>query len=160
MGTDRLSLFKGEVYGGYMEQFYNPAIGGAQSGPSFGGKLTWSPLEYLTVSGAAGTSYGSSVASAATPTAATPTQEVNANLNVTYALAQNWSASARVNYLTEYYLGVSRIDHDWTGGVTLNRQFWRNLYGTADYQIVEVDSNYPGASFVQNIYSLGLTYKF
>ena len=160
LGADQLSLFKGEIYGGYQEQRYSASIGGTRGGAAFGGKIAWLPTEFLSVTANLGESLSTSVASELTPTLASATKTTAANLTIAYALARTWSASAHLNFANSNYIGSSRVDDDWSAGVTLNRRIWENLDATADYQLTRVDSNYANASFTQNVISLGLTYKY
>ena len=160
IGSDQLSLFRGEIYGGYQEQFYRSALGGAQGGAAFGGRISWLPTEFLTFSLSLDQSLGTSAATSLTATNPSATETTSANFSANYALAQTWSASAHVGYSDIRYIGSPRIDDDWSGGVTLNRQIWENLDATLDYQLNRVTSNFADASYTQNVYSLGLTYKY
>jgi hypothetical protein len=54
----RLSLFSGEVFGGYMVQRYPNANFGSQSAPTFGGSVSWLPTEDIVVTLAAQQSIG------------------------------------------------------------------------------------------------------
>jgi hypothetical protein len=160
LGSDRLSLFKGEIYGGYQRQIYSASLGGAQGGATFGGKLSWLPTEFLTLTASLGQSLSTSVVSSLTPTSASATKTTSADLTVAYALAQTWSASAHLNFANAVYIGGSRVDNDWSAGLTFSRRIWEDLSATADYQLTRVDSNFVNASFTQNIFSLGVTYKY
>jgi hypothetical protein len=160
VGSDQLSLFNGEIYGGYQEQFYRSALGGAQGGAVFGGRVSWLPTEFLTFSLSLDETFGTSAATSLTATTPSATETTSANLSAKYALAQTWSASAHVGYVDVRYIGTPRVDGDWMGGVTLDRQIWENLDATLDYQLSRVNSNVADASYTQNVYSLGLTYKY
>ena len=160
VGSDQLSLFKGEIYGGYQQQYYTAALGGEQNSPVFGGRVSWFPTQFITVTANADDSFGASAASSLTPSQVSASNTATANLAVNYALAATWSAAAHVSFADTTYTGSSRVDHDYGAGLTLNRQIWQNLAGTFDYQLNSVQSNYVNASYVQNIVSLGLTYKY
>jgi hypothetical protein len=60
IGSDRISLFNGEVHGGFAsQQFANPAIG-TVSVPVFGGSLSWYPTRFITVTYNADRTFGTS----------------------------------------------------------------------------------------------------
>ncbi len=160
LGSDQLSLFKGEIYAGYEEQFYRSAIGGAIGGATFGGKISWLPTEFITVSAKVAQSLGTSIASSLTPTIASATETTSASLKVVYALAQTWSAAAHVDFSNVHFYGSPRTDDDWGAGLTFSRRVWENLDGTVDYQLSRVNSNFADASYTQDVISLGLTYKY
>jgi hypothetical protein len=158
LGADPLSLFKGEIYGGYAEQDYDAALGGAQGGSVFGGRLSWLPTAYLTLSSSLEQNFSTSAAISPTPTKVSPTKDTSANLTIEYALAQTWSASAHLGFTNASYIGSSQTDEDWSTGLTFRRQIWKNLSATLDYQFNRVVANYSNASYTQNVVSLGVTY--
>ena len=60
IGFDRISLFRGEIYGGYATQwFQNPTIA-TTSIPVVGGRLTWLPTPLLTFTVTADRAFGTS----------------------------------------------------------------------------------------------------
>lgn len=160
LGADHLSLFKGEIYAGYQEQFYHPTLSNDIGGGVFGGKVYWYPTQFLTFSAKVDESLGTATYVSPTDPIGSSTKVTSADLKADYAMSTVWSATAHLDYANTLYVGASRIDNAWAVGATLNYKIWGNFLATLDYQLARLDSNSPGASFTQNIVSLGLTYKY
>ena len=160
VGTDRISLFKGELFAGYQQQFYRTAAYGSPTAPVYGGKLYYYPTEYLTFTGAVDEAF--SVATFVSPSNPTgsATKATSVSLRADYALAQQWSAGARFGYSDILYIATPRVDNSLAGGATLNYRIWSNFNATLDYQYMQVASNYSAASYARSIVSLGVTYKY
>ncbi len=160
LGTDRISLFKGEIYAGYQQQLYDYAAFGSPSSPVYGGKISWFPTRAVTITAALDETYQDSglttsnnpTGSAAHVTAATTTMQ--------YAMAREWNASISGGYADVLYVVGGRHDHRWNAGSTLNYEIARNLFATFNYTLVLVESNAVGGSFTRNQFSLGGTYKY
>ena len=160
LGTDRFSLFKGEIYAGYQQQLYDYKAFGAPSSPVYGGKISWFPTRAWTISASLDESYqdsgllisGNPTGSAAYVTAATT--------SVLYAMSRQWTASLTGGYANVVYVSGGRHDHRWSAGPTVNYEIWRNLFATLNYSLVKVESNAEGGSFTRNQFSLGATYKY
>jgi uncharacterized protein (PEP-CTERM system associated) len=157
-GVDPVSLFKGEIYGGVQAQYYDVSIGGPQIAPTLGGRLSWSPTSYLTVSGKIAEAFSTSASSSLTPTSAAATKVASAELAVNYALARNWSATARIDFAHTSFIGSSRVDEDWSVGLSGSRQISKNLSLTAEYELAHVSSNVSDANYTENTVTIGLTY--
>jgi len=160
LGTDRISLFKGEVYAGYQQQFYRSAAFGVVDAPAFGGKLYWYPTQYLTFAVNVDESIGTATFVSPSNPNGSPTKTTAVGLRAEYALAEAWSAVARGGYSYVDYVNNTRVDNTWNAGATLNYKIWRNLSATFDYQFAAVVSNYAAASYTRNIVSLGATYRY
>jgi hypothetical protein len=160
LGTDRISLFKGEIYAGYQQQNYAYSGFGTHSSPVYGGKISWFPTRAWTLSLALDETYqdsglqisGNTLGSAAFVTAATTTLQ--------YALSRQWSASISGGYADVVYVSGGRRDQRWSAGATLNYEIARNILATAGYTLVLVESNAAGGSLTRNQFALGATYKY
>ncbi len=161
LGTDRLGLFRGEIYAGYQQQLYeDSALFGSPSSPVYGGKVyyyptrDWSLLASLdeTYQDSGLTTYGNTTGSAARVTTAA--------LSANYALARQWSASVNGGYSDVSYITGGRHDERWSAGTTVNYEIARNIAATFSYSLVLVESNAIGGSFTRNQFSLGATYKY
>jgi hypothetical protein len=159
LGSDRLGLFRGEIYAGYQRQFYEQqsASGGS---PVYGGKLIWSPTPAWTVNASLDETYQSSALALAGNTSGGPAHVTAALVGISYAMSKSWSASVRGGYSDAVYIVGGRVDHQLTSGVTFNYTVLRNLLLTFDYTFFDVISTAPSASFVRNQFTLGTTYKY
>jgi hypothetical protein len=159
-GSDRLSLFRGEIYGGYQHQIYDAPLSGAAGSPVFGGKVYWYPTRAWTVT----TSLDETFSDSSNPTPSNPRGDparvTTPQLNVAYQLSQLWSAQWNGRFDHSVYLGSSRLDNAWTTGAMVKYEIARNFQLSLDYSYVQVDSNAADSSYVNNIVSLGGVYKF
>lgn len=160
LGTDRISLFRGEVFAGYQRQDYeNPAFG-TVSNFAFGGKLSWYPLRELTLRLEVDRSIADSTLFTPGNPTGSPTEVTGVLLRSDYRLTDVWSLSARAGYDFVDYTQTPREDNQWLAGLTASYFVWRDLALTFDYEYINLDSNFAANSFTRNIYTIGGTYKF
>jgi Putative beta-barrel porin 2 len=161
IGSNRIGLLRGQIYGGYQAENYSSAAIGTVSSSVFGGQVYYYPLRELTLSLAVDRTIGASLLA---PTAALPagtaTLVTDALVQATYALAPEWTANGRGGYIRTDYIGSIRRDNAWTLGMTVSYSIWRSFGLTLDYQHVELASNVPLAGFSRDVVSVGLTYKY
>jgi Putative beta-barrel porin 2 len=172
IGFDRISLFKGEIYGGYATQWFaNPLIA-TDSIPVVGGRLTWLPTPLVTLTLTADRAFGTSdfinTAGIVQPIIAPTTGLLpgSVTVNTSASLIGTWdfsrlltfSATVSDNHLQ--YLTSTRQDDllSFVGGVTF--KVWQNLGLTVNYTHQHLYSNFPGAPFSTDFVSLGGSTKF
>jgi hypothetical protein len=160
LGTDRISLFKGEIYAGYQQQLYDYALFGSPSSPVYGGKISWFPTRAITVSASLDETYQDSGLTTATNMTGSAAHVTAAMSTIQYAMAREWTASVYGGYADVLYITGGQHDHRWSAGSTLNYEIARNIFATFNYSLVLVESNAIGASFTRNQLSLGGTYKY
>jgi hypothetical protein len=160
VGTDRISLFRGEIYAGYQQQDYeNPAFG-TVSNFAFGGRLSWYPLRELTARLTVDRVIADSTLFTPGNPTGSPVEDTGVLLLTDYRLTDIWSLSARLGYDFIEYTQTPRRDDQWLAGLTASYFVWRDLALTLDYQYITLESNFAANSFARNIYTLGGTYKF
>ncbi len=160
LGTDRISLFKGEIFAGFQQQDYAYSAFGSHSSAVYGGKISWFPTRAWTISLALDETYqdsglpifGNPLGSAAFVSAATAT--------VQYAMSKQWSASFSGGFANMTFLSGGLHDQNWTASATLNYEIARNILATAGYTLVLAESNVVGGSLTRNQFALGATYKY
>ena len=160
IGTDQIGLFKGEVYAGYQSERHDFAPLGTVNGGVAGGRIYYYPLREMTISASVDESLGVSLLATAPGAFGTNTRATTALLQATYALAQQWAASARFGYIRTDYIDTVRTDDAWTGGATVTYSVWQNFGLTLDYQHVALSSNVPLQSFTRDVVTLGGTYRY
>lgn len=160
IGTDRVSLFRGEVFAGYQRQDYDNAAIDTINGSVLGGRLFWYPTRDLVI----GLDADRRLTEATLPTPGnafgSPVETTSIVLKADYILTDTWSASARLGYSLIDYQESSREDDQWQGGVTVSYFIWRNLAATFEWQYTDLQSNTAGNSFQRNIFTAGATYKY
>jgi len=176
-GSDLVSLFRGEVYGGYQSQSSEQNfLGGTVSKPTYGARLLYYPTPYLTFTA----TVDQTLAAAAAPTAlatrlgqwSPASLNTQSKLQVDYAFSPFWTAYVRGGYGETRWTNSLRGDTAWAAGVGVNYTFWRNMAITLDYQFQKTSSNAGGLfnvlgfsnstgwGYVQNVVSAGVTYRY
>ena len=160
LGTDRLSLFRGEIFGGIQQQFYEHHVVKTATSPVFGGKIFWYPTRALTVRLAVDQTFSDS----STPTPSNPggyPQRVTAaQLSINYQFARDLYLAARVGYDRAAYLGVDRRDTAWRAGASLSYDMYRSLGIVLDYDYTQLVSTAPNASYTRNAVTVSLKYQY
>jgi hypothetical protein len=161
LGSDRIGLFRGELYAGFQAENYNSAATGTTNGPLFGGRGSYFPLPELTINASVDETIGASLL-ATTPTspAGTSTKVTNFLAQANYALAPEWTASGRGGVTLTTYGGSSRRDDAWAVGTTVTYSVWRSFGITCDYQHTALSSNVPLTGFTNDVFTLGVSYKY
>ena len=144
LGSDRISLFQGEIYAGYQQQIYDYTLFGAPSSPVYGGRISWFPTRAVTVTAALDEFYQDSGLALADNYTGSAAHVTSATINAQYAMSRQWTASLGGGYSDVLYLSGGRHDHRWTTGSTLNYEIWRNLSATLNYSLVLVDFERSG----------------
>ena len=160
IGTDRISLFRGEIFAGYQRQNYDRAGFDDVTGAVFGGKLYWYPTRDLVWELDVDRSLGDSTLRSAGNENGSPTETTSFLLKGDYLLSDIWKVSGKAGYtFTDYELST-REDSLWVAGTTVSYYVWRNLAATFDYQYINLDSNISVNSFDRNLYTVGATYRY
>jgi hypothetical protein len=164
VGTDRLGLFRGEVFAGYQAEHPTSSTttsnAASNAAPVFGSRLSYEPTRYWTLSGALDESLGvSTVTNTSTPQGSAA-RVTTALLQSTYGISREWTASVRIGYTHAQYVGSSELDNSWLAGASFDYTLWRNIALRLDYQFTKLFSNVPLNSFTRDIVSLGVSYKY
>mgnify|MGYP001765184786 CR=1 FL=1 len=181
VGSDLISLFRGEIHAGWQRQSsVRGAFAGAAS-PTVGARLFYYPTQYLTLSatvdhtltsaGAPVGNFGAAATGALSPwLASAGGRTLQMRAQVDYAFSPDWSAFARAGYGQTRWSQWGRRDVAWSAGAGMSYSFWRNVALTLEYQVTRTASGNvwlaslwgagAAAGYVQNIASVGLTYRY
>lgn len=160
IGSERISLFRGEVYAGYQQQnFEDPRIDEA-AGSVFGARVSWFPTRDLTISAAVDQSLSASVPESGTFVLPDVTHATTAALRANWLALHNLSASVQVGYQFVDYENQVREDNVWRAGVGLTYMVTPRLGLAADYEYTTLDSNVPDASYDRNRVTVGARVQF
>jgi hypothetical protein len=160
IGSDRIGLFNGELYGGVMTQTFASSAFSTYTGPVYGGRVSWYPTRFLT--------FGVS----ADQTLATSDFAINPALpggvvkNNTKKITASWEATRKVTFnaaleaIQMNYFNAGRIDDiiNLKGGV--GYMFTERFGLTLDYTNSNLHSNVAGASYSRNFISIGGKSRF
>lgn len=187
VGSDLISLVRGEVYGGVASQASSHGFFGARTMPVFGGRLAYYPTRQLTLAATIDQSFTAPAMQGTspfglwvlyTPTAATRTLQAKAQAD--YKITDYWNAYARLGWgqsqSSGYYNYGATFLSAWTqpsnvtiwgAGAGMSYTFWRNVALTFEYNFAKSIPNNPNnlawwtpTSVTQNTVSAGLTYKY
>ena len=172
VGSDRISLFNGEIYGGYAQQQFEDPTVGTVSVPVFGGKLYWYPTRFLSFTFKADRAFGTSDLSQSlvnpgpiiNPTTGllpgSPTDRMTEIFRADWDFSQHFAFTAGLQNQQQNYLNSFRKDDllTFTGGVTY--KLWPNLGVQVTYNHQHLYTNVAGASYSSDFIAFGGTSKF
>lgn len=160
IGSERISLFRGEVFAGYQRQDYDSATVGTVSGDILGGRVSWFPTRDLEFELEADRTIGDSTLPAPGNESGSPVEATSVLLRGDYAVSDIWSLSAVLGYTLADYETTVRKDNQWVVGTTVSYAIRRNLSATFDYRHTDLDSNIASNSFSRDVYTFGATYRY
>ena len=188
LGSDMVSLFKGEIWGGVQAQASAEGYFGATVAPTYGARVSYYPTRDLTVGLSVSSNLGEvtatrigsttplGVAAAFQPSAISQTQQ--ALLQADYVVNSYITASLRGGLGKTETTTPESGSIVWSGGATINYTFWRNIALTLNYQFTKTATSQtltaldyltnPGnltnpqapSGYVQNLVSAGMTYHY
>jgi hypothetical protein len=171
LGSGRINLFNGEIYGGYATQRFEDPTVGTTSMPIVGGRLSWFPTRFLTYTLTADRQFGTSdflanglgvspvsIGGGLLPGAVTTT--TTARLSGTWDFSRLLSFNASVSEQRIDYLNSTRRDDllTYVGGVVFKIN--PGLGIQVNYTHQNLYSNFPGAPFTRDFISAGAQSKF
>ena len=160
LGSDRISLFRGEIYAGYQQQFYQNAFIGTGSSPVLGGQVYWYPTRWLTIRAALDQTFTDSSLPTATNPVGYPSKATTARLSATFKPAKDFTATWRASYEHTTYLGSTRRDDGWRTGIEAGYQVHSNVELLGSYEFAKVYSTDPYGGYTRNSVSLGMKYRY
>jgi hypothetical protein len=169
LATNRLGLYRGEIFAGYQAQRSDQAVLASPSASSsisstvLGGRLSYEPTRFLTIRALLDETLGISQVTDASAPPGTSTRMTTAMLQVDYAMSRVWTVSGRLGYInTLFVTGLTdpRHDNSWLAGIKYNYVFSPNFGLTLDYQYINLDSNVPMVGLTRNLVTLSGTYKY
>jgi Putative beta-barrel porin 2 len=175
IGSSRISLFSGEIYGGYASQRFEDPTVGTTTIPVLGGRLSWFPTRFLTFTLNGDRTFGTSdfntnrlggltpalitnILPGLQPGSVTTTTTVQ--LGAQWAFSEKFSFNGSVGDQLQDYLTTSRRDNllSMTGGVTYT--IWPGFGINATYTHQHLYSDIQGASFTRDFISVGGSSRF
>lgn len=160
LGTARISLFNGEIYGGTWTEHFNDPLMPSFTQPIYGGRLSWFPTRFVTVTGSFDQSLGTSDFRPAISNTGTVTKVNTSKLMASWSIHRDVNLEGSVQFQSYEYLGSTRVDDVSTYGSKITYMFTERLGITLDYSYTILTSDTPGASYNRNSVSLGAISKF
>lgn len=167
IATDRIGLYRGEIFAGYQSQRSEQVISGNPSwsghGTVFGARVTYEPTRFLAIRAVVDETLGVSQVNDPTVPAGTLTRLLSALLQADYTMARDWTLSGRYGYINTSYLsdfGGSRHDDGWLAGLKYSYTSSANLGIAVEYQYIVLNPNGLNAGFTRNVITLSGTYRY
>ncbi|WP_029002492.1 outer membrane beta-barrel protein [Azorhizobium doebereinerae] len=157
LGTDRISLFRGEIFAGYQSQDFGSASLGTVDSPVVGGAVSWFPTRDLTFKLTADQTIAVSTPSLAFSADnvgfydSYVTKNTAVGLTGTYTINRQWSSNAGLTYTHSDYVGQPRVDDQYGATVGVTYMMLNNWGINLSYTYTNVDSNIPTDSYTQNV---------
>ena len=160
LGSGRIGYFKGEIYGGVLsEQFSDPSAP-TLTRPAYGGRISWYPTRFLTVTGSLDQSVATSDFNPNVLLPGSPTVVDTAKLVASWAMLRKVTLEGRAEFRHYQYLGSNRLDDGWLFGAKAIYWLTEKVGITLNYQYGMLNSNVAGVDYNRNFVSLGATSKF
>ncbi len=140
----------GEIYAGYLQQFYDDSDLDNVSAPTFGGALAWNATTLTTVSVAVERAVFETTATGASAYVST-----SGELTVDHELLRNVILTAGGAVTNNDYEGIDRTDWFYIGNLSARYLLNRNLYLSAGYLFRHRTSDEEN-NFDQNVFRIGL----
>jgi Putative beta-barrel porin 2 len=159
-GSDLISLFRGEIFAGYLRQkFDNPTIGVVNS-PVVGGRLSWFPTRFLTFTVSADETFGTTDFNALAFTPGSPTKITTVNVNGNWDFSSRFAFAAGFSNQQLNYLDSFRRDDFAVIRAGIIYKVTPGLGIQLGYAHQHLYSNFPGAPYSRDLVTLGGNTKF
>ena len=144
----------GEVYAGYLEQFYEDDALSTTSAPTFVGALTWNATTLTTVNARVARTVQET-----TEIGSSGILRTAGELSADHELLRNLILTAGLTITNDDYENIKRNDYYYIPGLNMRYLMNRNLYANIGYQFVHFITNGRDStdeSFDQNVFRIGL----
>ncbi len=160
LGSDRISLFRGEIYAGFQQQFYQNYTLGTASSPVLGGQVYWYPTRWITLRAAVDQTFTDSNLPTVGNPGGYPSKVTAARLSAVFKPSKDFTATWRGSYEHATYLSTTRRDDGWRTGVEAAYQITSNVELLGAYEFSKVFSTDPFGGYTRNSVSLGMKYRY
>lgn len=186
LGSDMLSLFRGEIYGGYQSQSSVNGLLVRTGAPAYGARLFYYPTRDITLSFSADQTLSSSSAPFLQNGLVSPLWGISGNTWASAATSRQFqgqgeivlttalSAYIRGGYGDSIFSNPSFTTSAWSAGAGMNYNLWRNVSLNLDYQFLNtqfrmdsmvrqtlaLSTGFLAQGFTRNVVSVGVNWKF
>jgi hypothetical protein len=160
LGTARISLFNGEIYAGILTEHFSDPATSTLNRTIFGGRLSWYPTRFVTVTGSYDQSLGTSDFN---PTLFRPgsiTKIDTSKLVASWSMRRNITLDGSVQFQHYEYLNSARLDDLTQYGLRVSYMLTERLGVYLEDNYNQLTSNISGVAYNRNFISLGATSKF
>jgi hypothetical protein len=171
IGTRQIGLFRGSVYFGHQGSEVQGS--GTAGGDVYGGKISYYPTLYWTVSAAIDETMNISSQTVASNQALTlpvdtpvqvpissSTRTTTTSLRTQYTISPLWALSGTLGYTHIEFINSSEVTNSWLADLLLSYEIWRNMTLALEYQFTSIQSNVPLSSGNRNLVTVSANYRF
>lgn len=160
IGTGRIRLMNGEIYvGQYTQDFEDPTVG-TIDGPFYGGRLSWYPTRFITVTGKLEHYFDLSDYRNNPGSIGSITENSLVSLNASWDITRKINLEAGAGFIEEDYVDSSRED-EVTKYHVGGTYYFRERFGiNVKYSYWNRDSNVPGGGYSRDFFSAGGKTRF
>jgi hypothetical protein len=160
LGTARISLFNGEIYAGALTEYFSDPLTPTLTRPVYGGRISWYPTRFLTVTGSFDQTLGTSDFSRTVFTPGSATIVDRSKLLASWGILRDLTLEGNVQFQHYRYLSSPRLDDFTSVGFKTTYMWTQGLGITLDYSYGILTSNTPGVAYNRNFVSLGASSRF
>ena len=160
VGSDRISLFSGEIYAGYLKQLFDDPVAGTVTSPVVGGRLSWFPTRFLTLAFSADQNFGTADTNALAFTPGSPTKLTTVKFSANWDFSYWYALTAGISDQRQDYLNSSRKDDFLTYSAGIVFKLRPGLGLQVGYAHNHLYSNVPGFAYNRDLITVGANTKF
>jgi hypothetical protein len=160
IGSKLISLFSGEMYAGYLKQTFQDPATGNQTSPVVGGRLSWFPTRFLTLTFVADENFGTTDSNALAFTPGSPTKITSVKLNGNWDFSYWYALTAGISDARQNFLDSSRVDNflAYNAGIVFKLRPGFGLQLGWVHQ--HLYSNFPGAPYSRDLVTVSGNTQF
>ena len=160
LGTARISLFNGEIYAGVLTEHFSDPATSTLNRPVFGGRLSWYPTRFLTMTGSYDQSIGTSDFNPTIFSPGSVTKIDTSKFLASWSMRRNVTLDGSVQYQHFEYLNSTRLDNLTQYDIKISYMLTERLGVYLQDTYNQLISNTSGVAYNRNFVSLGATSKF
>lgn len=160
IGTGRIRLMNGEIYvGQFSQDFEDPTVGTIE-GPFYGGRLSWFPTRFITVTGHLDHYFDLSDYRSSPSSIGAITENSMVSFDATWDITRKISLETGAGFTNEEYIDTAREDDITFYSVGATYYLWERLGINVKYTYRDRDSNVPGGGYTRDFFSAGGKTRF
>jgi hypothetical protein len=160
LGTDRISLFNGEIYAGTLGQYFSDPTVSTLSRGIYGGRVSWFPTRFVTFTAFVDQSLGTSDFSPNLFTTGSVTKINAEKLKASWSPTRDVTLDGRLEFKQYEFLSSTRSDSSAETGLAVTYNLNPRFAAVVDFSHMQYSSNLPGAAYTRNFVSVGGKTKF
>ncbi len=160
LGSARIGLMNGEIYGGFINQYFQDPMIAPLTEPVYGGHLSYYPTRFLTLTASVAQEVATSDYNTRAFLPGSITYTNTSSLRATWDIMRSISLGGTFQYSHWQYLGSTLLQDFWTASADITYWFTPKFGLTLDYSRIIENSNIVGGNYTDNFVSVGAKTRF